>query len=192
MFNKAEIRKAMRVQRKALSADERARASRIICDKLISMPLMSRVFEGLDLCAIYLASPNEIDLTAIITSLLNKGARVVAPRWNGEIYELARLKSLNPEDLRKGPMNILEPKEANRVQSKDIAIWLVPGLAFTKDGTRLGYGGGWYDQLMKETSKTAKKIGIAYSFQIRESLPSEPHDIRLDAIVDDSIAYERE
>ena len=57
--------------------------------------------------------------------------------------------------------------------------WLIPGLAFTRDGGRLGYGGGWYDRLLKRAAKRAPKIGIAHGFQIVDELPTEPHDIRL-------------
>jgi len=104
-------------------------------------------------------------------------------RWNGETYELAKLKSFRDADLRKGPMGILEPKNADVVSPKDVAVWLVPGLAFTRDGKRLGYGGGWYDRLMVEADKRALKLGVAYAFQVLENLPSEPHDIGVDSVV---------
>ena len=48
----------------------------------------------------------------------------------------------------RGPMNILEPAEADIVKPADVEVWVIPGLAFTKDGKRLGYGGGWYDRLL--------------------------------------------
>ena len=48
----------------------------------------------------------------------------------------------------RGPMNILEPAEADIVKPADVEVWVIPGLAFTKDGKRLGYGDGWYDRLL--------------------------------------------
>jgi len=188
--DKVTVRKEMRTQRKALSSEARARAAGVICDKILAHPGVAAALDPLDgwgALAVYLASPDEIDLTAAIEGMLARGITIVAPRWNGETYELAKLKSLRDEDLRKGPMGILEPKDADIVLPKGVAVWLVPGLAFTRDGKRLGYGGGWYDRLMAEASKYATKFGVAYAFQIAEDLPSEPHDIRIDSVIDDSL-----
>ena len=180
VVDKDEIRKAMRIRRKALSAAERAASAAVIGRRILD-----RVREGV--CAAYLASRDEIDLTQPIEGLLARGVAIVAPRWNGETYELARLKSLRDEDLRTGPMGILEPKDADLVAPEDVTTWLVPGLAFTEDGGRLGYGGGWYDRLMANASATARKLGIAYAFQVVKDLPSEPHDIRLTGVIDDCL-----
>ena len=83
-------------------------------------------------------------------------------------------------------MGIMEPVDAEIVPAKEVYGWIVPGLAFTRDGRRLGYGGGWYDRLLADAPKDAVKLGVAHSFQIVEDLPTEPHDIRLAAVVDDS------
>ena len=79
-------------------------------------------------------------------------------------------------------MNILEPAEAEIVSPLEVAAWIVPGLAFTRDGRRLGYGGGWYDRLLASARKGSLKIGVAHEFQVVEDLPHEPHDIRLDRL----------
>jgi len=190
--DKVTVRKEMRARRKALSPEAKVRAAGVICDKILAHPGVTAAldpFDGWGALAVYLASPDEIDLTAAIAGMLARGVTVVAPRWNGETYELTKLKSLRDEDLRKGPMGILEPKDANIVPPKEVAVWLVPGLAFTQDGKRLGYGGGWYDRLMAGASKHATKFGVAYAFQIAEDLPSEPHDIRIDGVIDDSLEH---
>lgn len=179
MAEKNEIRRMMRMRRRALSADERARAAAVICDRVANLPAGA-------VCAVYLSSPDEIDLTGAIEKFLDRGVVVVAPRWNGKMYELAKLKSLSEGDLRAGPMGIREPKDADIVPPGTVEVWFVPGLAFTEDGRRLGYGGGWYDRLMAEAKGGARKIGIAYGFQVVEDLPSEPHDIRLTSVICDS------
>ena len=177
---KDEIRCEMRARRKALPAAERVDASAVICAKLARLEIGSPV-------AVYLASPDEIDIRAYIEQLLWHGCKVVAPRWNGEIYELAVLKGLDARHLRRGPMGIMEPVDAEIVPAKEVYGWIVPGLAFTRDGRRLGYGGGWYDRLLADAPKDAVKLGVAHSFQIVEDLPTEPHDIQLAAVVDDSL-----
>jgi len=177
--DKAEIRKEMRMRRKALSPEAKARVAAVVCGKIVTRSDVSGTV------AVYLASSDEIDLTEAIKEMLSRGVTVASPRWNGETYELAKLKSLCPDDLRRGPMGILEPKEPEIVLPKEVTAWLVPGLAFTHDGGRLGYGGGWYDRLMADADDGAVKIGIAYAFQVLEHLPREQHDIRLDGVVDD-------
>ena len=188
MDTKGEIRRMMRERRRALTPEERAAASEIVCAKLSAdsdIGLRVDPLEWGSPVAVYLASPQEIDLSPFIRKMLESGVKVVAPRWNGETYELAVLKGLDAAHLRQGPMGILEPAEAEIVSPKKIGTWLVPGLAFTRDGKRLGYGGGWYDRLLAEASKTARKIGVAHAFQVVDDLPSERHDILLTEVIDD-------
>ena len=179
MTSKDEIRRMMRERRKALMPEERMASSEIICGKLVARDCKSPI-------AVYLASPQEIDLSPFIRKMLNANIRIVAPRWNGETYELAVVKGLDDAHLRKGPMGILEPVEGELVPPKTVGTWLVPGLAFTRGGKRLGYGGGWYDRLLAEASEDAPKYGIAHAFQVVDDLPSEPHDIPLTGVIDDS------
>ena len=175
---KDEIRRMMRERRRALTPEERLASSETVCTKLAAMHPKGPI-------AVYLASSQEIDLSPFIRKTLERGVRVVAPRWNGATYELAVLKGLDVAHLRKGPMGILEPAEAEIVSSKEVEVWLVPGLAFTRDGKRLGYGGGWYDRLLAEALKDSLKLGIAHAFQVVDDLPSELHDIRLTGVIDD-------
>jgi len=179
------LRRQMRARRKALSPEARARASEIICAKLLSdggIRTATDPLEGGGAVAVYLASPDELDLSDFIREMLGRGVPVVSPRWNGEAYELARIKGLDEANLRRGPMNILEPAEAEIGEPPEVAAWIVPGLAFTQDGKRLGYGGGWYDRLLADENGTLK-IGVAHEFQIVDDLPHEPHDILLDRVV---------
>ena len=175
----------MAARRKALPSAEREHASESVCkalvddDELVDAVVPPR---GRGALAVYLASPFEIDLSAFVERMLKLGAVVVSPRWNGETYELARLKSLD-SGLRRGPMGILEPAGADIVDPPDVAAWIVPGLAFTPDGGRLGYGGGWYDRLLSASSSTSLKIGVAHDFQIVGDLPREAHDVPVDRVV---------
>ena len=179
------LRRQMRTRRKALSPEARKRASEIICAKLLSDGgILAAIdpLEGGGAVAVYLASPDELDLSNFIREMLDRGVTVVSPRWNGETYALAKIKGLDDANLRRGPMNILEPAEAEIVEPSEVAAWIVPGLAFTQDGKRLGYGGGWYDRLLAAANGTLK-IGVAHEFQIVDDLPHEPHDILLDRVV---------
>ena len=176
----------MRERRRTLTPEERAAASEIVCAKLASdsdISLRVDPFDWVSPVAVYLASPQEIDLSPFIRGRLETGGAIVAPRWNGETYELAVLRGLDAAHLRQGPMGILEPAEAEIVSPKEVGTWLVPGLAFTRSGKRLGYGGGWYDRLLAEAPKDSLKLGIAHAFQVVDDLPSERHDILLSKVV---------
>lgn len=188
MSRKSDIRNEMRKLRSALSAAERALASKTVCDELSRLgPLADALKSRADgVLAVYLASPAEIDLTPFIHEALGRGIALVSPRWNGVAYEPAVLKSLSPEHLRTGPMRILEPAAGDIVRPCDVAAWIIPALAFTEDGARLGYGGGWYDRMLSVADADSLKIGVAHAFQIVEELPAEPHDIRMDLLVTDS------
>ena len=182
MIEKSEIRAAMRVRRKAVTPVARDAVGRALSKRLFAeCPELGSVISKKGLIAVYLASKDEIDLADFISAAQSFGCTLVAPRWNGTEYELVKVGA--PETLVKGPHGILEPPAGSVVRPEDVRAWLVPGLAFTKDGGRLGYGGGWYDRLLVKAPKRAVKIGIAYTFQLVDELPTEPHDIRLTSIV---------
>ena len=188
--NKAEIRRAMKVRRKALAAEEKASADAIVCEKLKARSNIGAMVDPFDCgsaLAVYLASPDEINIDPYIEYILHAGVEVVTPRWNGETYELAKLKGLDEKNLRRGPMGIREPIDADIVEPKNVYAWIIPGLAFTRGGKRLGYGGGWYDRFLASAPKGAIKIGVAHPFQIVDDLPAEPHDIQLTDVVDGSL-----
>ena len=181
-MDKKAIREEMKARRRAVTPVARAAAGRTLSERLfVSHPALGAALSRKGPIAVYLASKDEIDLTDFISSALSFGCALVAPRWNGTEYELARFTDLGA--LVAGPHGILEPPAGPVVRSGDVQAWLVPGLAFTKDGLRLGYGGGWYDRLLAGVPKRVPKIGVAYSFQAVDELPREPHDIRLTDVV---------
>ncbi len=188
--DKSELRRAMKARRRELAADEKSAADAVICEKLKARLDVGEMIDPFDFgspLAVYLASQEEINIDPYIEYMLRAHVEVVAPRWNGETYELARLKGLDEKNMRRGPMGIREPVDADIVEPQKVFAWIIPGLAFTRGGKRLGYGGGWYDRLLVSAPKDAVKIGVAYSFQIVDDLPSESHDIPLSDIVDDSL-----
>ena len=186
--DKAGLRCVMKARRKVLAADAKSAADAAICEKLKARRDIGETVDPFGFgspLAVYLASPDEINIDSYIEYTLRAGVEVVAPRWNGETYELAKVKGLDEKSLRCGPMGIREPVDADIVEPKKVFAWIIPGLAFTRDGKRLGYGGGWYDRFLASAPKNSIKIGVAYSFQVVDDLPCEPHDIPLTDIVDD-------
>ena len=179
---KESLRAAMRARRLAEPEEARRRSSESVCGALASMDLKGPV-------AVYLAKGAELDRSPFIRTALKTSTRLLAPRWNGSAYELAPLNGLGAADVVPGPMGILEPVRAPRPEGVcEPRTWLVPGLAFTRDGRRLGYGGGWYDRMLAGARSDAVLIGVAYAFQVVEAIPCEPHDVALSTVVCDGEA----
>ena len=114
---------------------------------------------------------------------LGGGKSVSLPRYRPAqgFYEAAQVTDLE-RDLRPGKLGIREPAEHCRpISLKQLDLILVPGVAFDRIGRRLGRGRGFYDRLL--SSVTGTKCGVAFDFQVKEQLPEEPHDVRLDCIL---------
>ena len=85
--------------------------------------------------------------------------------------------------MKEGAYRIMEPDDnCDKLQHENIDIVIIPLVAFDNSGTRLGYGGGYYDRLLKNMQKT-KKIGIAFSLQQLDSIERENHDVKLDMVI---------
>ena len=171
----------MKTRRRSVSEESRSAAGRTLSERISKeYPAFGAAVARKGPVAVYLASEEEIDLKDFIASALSSGCALAAPRWNGGEYELVRLR--DPDRLETGPHGISEPPAGPVVRPQEVRAWLVPGLAFTADGRRLGYGGGWYDRLLADAPDGVPKIGVAYDFQIVDSLPVEEHDIRMTAV----------
>jgi len=88
-----------------------------------------------------------------------------------------------------GRFGILEPIEIMKLAYKSIDIVLVPGIAFDKEGYRIGYGFGFYDKFLKKVAK-AVKIGLCFDFQLVDKVPKEEHDVAVDFIITDERVIE--
>ena len=179
--SKRDLRKTMKLRRREVSAEVRNEYSVALCRRLLEREDVRRAVAEKGFFAVYLASPDEIDLSVLIEGLWAAGCSVAVPAWRDGTYRLVRY-SLETE-LVPGYMGILEPKAKgdglDAVEEGEIAVWIVPGLAFSPSGARLGSGGGWYDRFLAKANPSAVSIGVAYPFQIAESLPLEPHDLPL-------------
>ena len=88
-----------------------------------------------------------------------------------------------------GKFGILEPIEIMKIAYKNIDLVLVPGIAFDKEGHRIGYGFGYYDKFLKKVPK-AVKIGLCFDFQVVDKVPREWHDVPVDLVVTDKEVLE--
>lgn len=104
---------------------------------------------------------------------------ILLPIIDGESLSTSIYK--NKESLQQGLFNIAEPKEELYKGSIDLAI--IPGMAFDKEGNRLGRGKGYYDRFLSQTC--CYKIGFCFRFQLLKTIPHEDFDIKMDEIISD-------
>lgn len=110
-----------------------------------------------------------------------------------QVESLDQVLNLTPQ----GPYRLLEPAHGSNVlNSAGLDLIIVPGVAFTKDCRRMGHGAGFYDDFIKryvETTGKAKPflIGVGLKEQLVETVPCEPHDERLDAVIIDGTLYSK-
>ncbi|MGB9857966.1 MAG: 5-formyltetrahydrofolate cyclo-ligase [Dictyoglomaceae bacterium] len=128
----------------------------------------------------YVSFRSEVDTRFIIYYSLINGKKVLCPIIKGENLLFGEIKSLN--DLKVGSYGILEPQEPIDLDPEDIDIIIVPGIAFDLRGFRLGYGKGFYDRFLKDL-KNPTKIGLIYNELIRDSLPTDDKDVRVDIVI---------
>ena len=112
-----------------------------------------------------------------------QGKRVCYPRVEGTNLELHAVSA--HEELMVSRWNLREPVRAagGGVPVSEVDLVLVPGLAFTRDGRRLGRGGGFYDRLLGDPLLKARRVGVCFEAQIIESVPLEGHDERVEEVL---------
>ena len=130
---------------------------------------------------LYYSLPDEVDTHTLVDSLLMSGKHILLPRVTGEgTMELRRYTG--PSDLAQGAYNIMEPTGEVFDNYTDIDLAVIPGVAFDKDGNRMGRGKGYYDRLLPKLANTYK-IGICLPFQLVEKIPTDKHDVRMDEVL---------
>lgn len=130
---------------------------------------------------VFKAVRNELSVVSATNAALRAGKRVVFPRVAAgnvlSLHQIAGWEGLSP-----GAYGIPEPSAtAPLVTPMDIDIAVVPGLAFTRRGARLGQGGGYYDRLLPQLGGIS--WGVAFSPQVVDGLPTETHDRPVDRVV---------
>lgn len=176
-MEKAKLRKEIKEKRKALTADEVRYASEIICNSLWDMD----AFIESKTVMVYLSSFNEVSTMAITKKLLSLGKRVVVPISDTSTETLILSYIEDMSSLSKGAYGVLEPTSIKNANASDIECVLVPGIAFDVRGNRMGFGKGYYDKLLAQTS--AVKIGLCYDFQLVDNIAVEAHDVPMDIII---------
>ena len=181
METKKEIRSRLKKQRCLLGADECHNKSHEIYKRLIALEL-DREYDNI---LLYSAIRNEVNIDEYFTYLINKAKRIYYPRVSGNTMSFYRVRSL--DELNCGSFNIKEPDMTKEyTQADGRALMIVPGLAFSDAGYRIGYGKGFYDRYLGKIPAADRPylVGLCFSCQLFEILDGQkPHDINMDLIV---------
>ncbi len=130
----------------------------------------------------YIASrPGEVDTHRLINYMEGWGKTIVIPKLNKATKSFKRFNFMGWDYLIKNNEGYLEPHVGLDEDMSDIDLVIVPALAISVHGQRVGYGGGYYDKLLKQTF--APKIALAFEFQIFDYIESDFHDARIDKVI---------
>ncbi|MED0931792.1 5-formyltetrahydrofolate cyclo-ligase [Bacillus mobilis] len=132
---------------------------------------------------ITLSMENEVNTYPIIEKAWEEGKKVVVPKCNKGTRTMSFRQISNFDQLETVYMNLREPIPAltEEVGADGIDLQIVPGIAYTGRGERIGYGGGYYDRYLVHYK--GKTLSLAYSFQMVEHIPVEPFDKNVEKII---------
>ncbi len=171
---KEEIRKQMKTLRKALTYEQMTRSADSITKEIIS----TEVYANAKTVCLYMSTYKEVGTSALLAQCKADKKTVLLPVTAED--GLITLYKDNGK-YKKGNFNITEPDSEEIADPKNVDLFILPALAFDKEGNRLGFGKGCYDRLLKDTK--GYKIGIGYAFQLLERLPQDEHDIKMDMVI---------
>ena len=174
---KAELRKQVLQEMKAIPREQKQAMDQALTDQFLKHPF----YQEAKLIASYLSFPHEFQTQELIEQALKDGKKVLIPKT----YPKGRMDFVvyDPHQLVKTSFGLLEPQgDLEVVDASQIDLIHVPGLVFTTEGYRIGYGGGYYDRYLKHFP--GHTLSTVYPCQIRDFSP-ENHDIPVQEVLID-------
>ena len=174
---KSELRKQVLQEMKAIPREQKQAMDQALTERFLKHPF----YQEANTIATYLSFPHEFQTQGLIEQALKDGKKVLIPktypkgRMDFVVYDL--------QQLVKTSFGLLEPQgNLEVVAASQIDLIHVPGLAFTMEGYRIGYGGGYYDRYLEHFS--GHTLSTVYPCQIRDFSP-ENHDIPVEEVLID-------
>ncbi len=174
-MTKQEIRREMKLRQKEFAASGRGKSeAALLWSKVESL----QEFKDARTVLLYMAIEGEVPTEEFIRRW-HTAKRIIIPKV---VKEELYLYEYSPRRLAEGYRGIPEPSEdAVRADCSEVELAIVPGVAFTRQGARLGRGKGFYDRLLPHLN--CPKAGICFSYRILPDIPSDPWDITLDRVI---------
>ena len=166
---KSELRKQVLQEMKSIPQKQKIAMDRALTERFLHHPF----YHEAKTIATYLSFPHEFQTQGLIDQALKDGKKVLIPKT----YPKGRMEFVvyNPQQLKKTSFGLLEPQgDLEVVDTSQIDLIHVPGLAFTTEGYRIGYGGGYYDRYLEYFA--GQTMSTIYPCQVQE-FNLEDHDI---------------
>lgn len=168
MINKSEQRQLQKEALKTLSIHQKQTES----NRLYQLLFETAAWQEAGTIAVTLSMPIELDTAPIIEAAWSANKKTVVPKIVN--HQMIFVPFDDGSSLQTGQLSIREPVTEVAVSANKIDLVIVPGLAFTRSGARLGFGAGYYDRFL--VHYTGKTIALALSPQIKQNIPIEAHD----------------
>ena len=175
-MDKKSLRNAIRAQKRAMTEAEICTAS----EKLTALFLATDAYQKAKTIYGYLPYNQEVRTVPLLEQALKDGKQVAVPKIYGE--EMRFIFITDMAQVSPGYAGIPEPIGDGPVAEDPTALVLMPGLAFDKDGHRIGYGGGYYDRFLA-AEPHHPTIALCYDFQIVPEIPTAEFDIPVDQVI---------
>jgi 5-formyltetrahydrofolate cyclo-ligase len=180
--SKARIRKDMLTRLRQHTKKQRTAKS----DKIKRRLFKEKYFKQAATIMCYVSKPYEVDTYPIIEGVLKSGKRLIVPvtKTQEKILIPSEISDLQ-KDLEQGPFGICEPKKEcmKTVDLKDIDLVLIPGIAFDRQGNRIGHGQGYFDRFLSNLPNKIPTIGLAFKLQLVSRINALPWDIPVTKLI---------
>ena len=175
-MNKTELRKMIREKKRAMTMSEIDAKSA----ELGRLFRQTAAYRDAKTIYGYLPYNQEIRTTPMLEQALADGKRVAVPKCYGDEMRFIFMEDLSK--VEKGYANIPEPIADGPIADDETALVLMPGLAFDREGHRIGYGGGFYDKFLA-AEPNHPTLALCYDFQMMDHLETEEYDIPVDTVL---------
>lgn len=175
-MDKKELRRRIRERKRAMTEEEIVTRSEALGKAFTDTSLYreAKTIYG------YLPYNQEVRTVPMLEQALRDGKKVAVPKVVGDEMVFIYLSDLT--QVEKGYAGIPEPVADEPVAHDETALVLMPGLAFDREGHRIGYGGGFYDKFLQR-EPMHPTLALCYEFQMLEHLETEEHDIPVDCVL---------
>lgn len=183
---KVTLREELTARRKAMTPDLIDERGLKVQSRFLATPY----YERARTVALYAPIRGEVPTRDILIAALQDGKVVCYPlsHVHGRILSFRAIKS--ESELEPGRLGVREPTNSSELIPVDqIDLFVVPGLGFTRDGKRLGRGGGYYDATLRAASARSRRVGLAFSDQIVEVMPATGDDVDMDLVVTEAQSF---
>jgi len=191
LMDPLELKKNIREQAHANRATQTNKdaLSAAICQTFMELP----EFAAAQTIMVYIDVRTEVRTRHALPALLASGKRIVVPYCVERDLELFLLESMN--ELAIGMYKILEPKpelrdaSGKRIGVDELDLIMVPGVAFDRNGARMGHGFGYYDKLLEHARANAALVALAFECQLFPEIPTQAHDVFMDKIITEQAVH---